>query len=146
MAELTRSSEASWHGDLRSGKGTITSTTGTLSDTPYTFVSRFEGTGTGTNPEELIAAAHAACFSMALANTLSRKEYAVHHIHTKATVHLGLVDGGYQITKITLDTSGRVDELGEDEFKTAAEETKRTCIISHALSAVPMDLNVTLEH
>lgn len=99
MADIERSSEASWHGDLRSGEGKITSGSHFLNETPYTFVSRFEGQTSGTNPEELLAAAHAACFSMALANTLSRKEHFVHHIHTRAVMFLSPVSGGYKITK-----------------------------------------------
>jgi osmotically inducible protein OsmC len=144
MADQNRSATASWHGTLREGNGVIGTQSGTLHDTSYTFVSRFED-GKGTNPEELIAAAHAGCYSMALANGLSKKEYAVHHITTTATVHLTQSASGSAITKITLKVRGKVDEISADSFLTAAEETKNTCIVSKALSAVPMELDAALE-
>ncbi len=144
MTDILRSSEASWHGDLRTGKGMITSGSDVLKDTPYTFVTRFED-NSGSNPEELLAAAHAACFSMALANLLSRKEHFVHHVRTRATVVLTKEATGSTITKITLETFGKVEDVAADAFKTAAEETMRTCIVSQALSAIPMEVTATLE-
>ena len=84
MANIERTAEARWNGDLRHGKGAIDSTSGVITDTPYTFSTRFEH-HPGTNPEELIAAAHAACYSMAFANTLSKQGYHPQQIHTRAT-------------------------------------------------------------
>ncbi len=145
MADIQRSSEATWHGSLREGNGHITSEGGALKDTAYSFSTRFED-GKGTNPEELLAAAHAACFSMALANALGGKDFTVHHVTTKATVTLGAPQpGGRSITKIHLETRGKVEDVEEHTFKLMAEETKNNCIVSKALSAVPMEVTATLE-
>jgi len=143
MADLERKAEATWHGDLKEGKGTITAESGVLKDVPYSFGTRFEN-APGTNPEELVAAAHAACYSMALSNLLSSKEHKVHHIHTQATVTMS---GGAprKITKIHLDTKGKVEDIDAETFKTNAEEAKRTCPVSVALSAVDIELTATLE-
>ena len=143
MADIERSAQAIWHGNLREGEGKINSTSGVLKDTPYTFATRFENAA-GTNPEELIAAAHAACYSMALANLLSSKEHQVHHIETKATTYLIQYPEGRRIGKIHLETKGKVDDIDADTFKTNAEEAKRTCPISQTLSNVEITLDVTL--
>lgn len=145
MADIKRSSEATWHGGLREGNGHVTSGGGILKDAPYSFSTRFED-GQGTNPEELLAAAHAACFSMALAGALSRKDVTVHHVTTKVTVLLSPQQpSGFKITKINLETHGKVEDIEEHTFKLMAEETKKNCIISQALSAVEMEVTATLE-
>lgn len=143
MATIERTAQAVWHGNLREGNGKINSTSGVLKDTPYTYATRFENAA-GTNPEELIAAAHAACFSMAFANLLSKKEHQVHHIETKATAYLMDYPEGRRIGKIHLETQGKVDDIDADTFKTNAEEAKRTCPISQTLSNVEIELTATL--
>jgi osmotically inducible protein OsmC len=144
MADIERSSQAVWHGDLREGNGKINTSSGVLKDTPYTYATRFENEA-GTNPEELLAAAHAACYSMALANILSRKEHQVHHIETKATCYLTLhPEGGRRVSKMRLETRGKVDDIDEETFKTNAEEAKRTCPVSYAFAAIEVELDAKL--
>lgn len=145
MADIERTAQAVWHGDLREGKGKINTSSGVLKDTPYTYATRFENAA-GTNPEELIAAAHAACFSMALANILSKKEHEVHHIETRAITYLTEQPGGRKITKIRLETQGRVEDIDDETFLTNAEEAKRTCPVSYALSAIEIELDAKLIH
>ena len=146
MAETKRSAEGTWHGTLREGSGVLTTTSHVLKDTPYTFKTRFEDPSIGTNPEELLMAAHSGCFSMALANMLSRKGHNVHHVHTVATCFFKQVDGGgFAIDRIHLAVNAKVDGLGNDEFQAAATETKNTCIVSQALKALPMTVEATLE-
>jgi lipoyl-dependent peroxiredoxin len=140
MPGVERTADAQWHGSLKEGNGKINAASGVLKDVPYTFGTRFEQ-APGTNPEELIAAAHAACFSMALANNLSKKEYQVHSIKTHAIVSMA----DAKITKIRLETRGRVDEISAESFKTMADETGRTCPVSVALSAVPIEVDAKLE-
>jgi len=133
---------AEWKGDLRSGTGTFTA--GDTISGGYTFKSRFED-GPGSNPEQLIGAAHAACFSMALANMLAEAGTPVDSVHTDATVTLRFVDGAPTITKIDLVTTGRVPGIDQDTFASAAETAKATCVISRALAGVPeMALEATL--
>ena len=142
MADLQRKADAEWHGNLREGHGTITATSGIFKDVPYSFATRFENAH-GTNPEELIAAAHAACYSMALSNLLSGKGHQVHHIHTQATVTLGGTPP--RISKIHLDTRGKVEDIDAGTFQPTADDAKRTGPVSVALSAVTIDLTATLE-
>ncbi len=145
MADIERSASATWTGTLREGNGTVSSGSGTLNDTPFTFVSRFES-GKGTNPEELLAAAHAGCFTMALGAGLGRANLKVDKIETTATVHLSPQQpSGFKITKIHLITHGTVAGITQEDFAARAEETKKTCIISQALSAVEMDVEAHLE-
>lgn len=126
-----RSSEATWEGDLRDGNGEMTVGEG-LFQGAYTYASRFQE-GEGTNPEELIAAAHAGCFSMKLSGVLADDGYDPERIHTTARVHL---EEG-EITRIELDTESSVPGIDEDEYLDAAEEAKETCPVSQALAAVP---------
>ena len=142
MADLERKADAVWHGSLKEGKGTITASSGIFKDVPYTFATRFEN-APGTNPEELIAAAHAACFSMALANLLSSKGHEVHHIHTQATCYMSS-SAPRKITKIRLETKAKVEDIDNGTFQTNADEAKRTCPVSQAL-AVPVELDASLE-
>ena len=125
---------AEWKGDLRTGTGTFSA--GDTISGGYTFKSRFED-GPGSNPEQLIAAAHASCFSMALANALAEAGHPADSIHTDATVTLRPVDGAPTITKIELVTVGTVPGLDEAAFITQAEAAKAGCPVSRALASVP---------
>jgi len=127
-----RNAEALWNGDLRGGNGTVKLGSG-LFEGPYTFVSRFEN-GEGTNPEELIAAAHAGCYSMALSNELAKDGHDTKSVDTKATISLEFVDGAPTITKIVLDATATVPGLGNDDFQKIAEATKDACPVSRALN------------
>ena len=139
---MDRTAEARWTGDLKAGRGNVKLGSGSYQG-PYSFASRFEN-GAGTNPEELLGAAHAGCFSMALARALSTAGHVPTGVTTTATVHLGQVSGGFAITSIDLVTRGEVPGVSEAEFKKAAEATKTGCIVSKALSAVPMTLDAAL--
>ncbi len=130
---------AEWKGDLQTGTGTFTA--GDSIGDGYTFKSRFED-GPGSNPEQLIAAAHAACFSMALSAALERAGTPVESVRTDATVTLRLVDGAPMITKIALVTQGRVPGIDEATFVKQAETAKANCPVSRALAGVP---EITLE-
>jgi osmotically inducible protein OsmC len=130
MADILRRAEASWDGDLRGGKGRISASSGIFKDVAYTFTTRFENEP-GTNPEELLAAAHAACFSMNLAGTLGRKGYKPGSIHTQATcVMLPKEGGGFRIAKMRLEVEGRVSDMDQATFQQVAEEAERTCPVS----------------
>ena len=130
----TRNGSAEWQGDLRSGSGDLTVGEGAWRG-EYSFASRFEE-GAGTNPEELLAAAHAACFSMALAGILTEHEHQPRSVRTQARVHLRNVDGQPTIQRIDLNTEGDVADIDEDHFREHAEEAKAGCPVSRALGAV----------
>lgn len=130
---------AEWKGDLRSGSGTFTAGDSITGD--YSFKSRFED-GPGANPEQLIAAAHASCFSMALSNGLAEAGTPVDSVKTDATVTLRTVDGAPTITSIALTTVGVVPGLDDAAFKAAADDAKRNCPVSKALAGVG---EITLE-
>jgi len=130
---------AEWKGDLQSGAGTFTA--GDSISGGYTFKSRFED-GPGSNPEQLIAAAHASCFSMALANALAQAGHAAESVHTDATVTLRFVDGAPTITKIALVTAGRVPGIDQATFTEHAQAAKAGRPVSRALAGVP---EITLE-
>ncbi len=139
---MDRKASAQWNGDLKSGKGSLS--VGSKAFTlPYSFVSRFEGSG-DTNPEELIGAAHAGCFSMALAHALATAGHKPESVATTATVQINKGDAGFAISGIALSTRGVVPGLSNEEFVKFAEETKTACIVSRALSAVPMTLDAAL--
>jgi osmotically inducible protein OsmC len=139
---MDRKSEARWNGDLKSGKGTVKLGSGAF-EGQYSFTSRFES-GTGTNPEELLGAAHAGCFSMALAHALATAGHTATSVTTTATVHLTKSDAGFSISGIDLVTRGQVPGLSPAEFAKFAEDTKTGCIVSRALAAVPMTLDAQL--
>lgn len=128
MAAILRTATGTWHGDLKSGKGSIDATSGVLTATPFTFATRFEN-AKGTNPEELIAAAHAACFSMAFSNYLSTQGHVPDAIVTKATI--SLEDG--RITKMHLETRGKVAGLDNAAFAALAVEAELKCPVSNLL-------------
>ncbi len=140
MAGIERTATSVWKGDLKSGNGVIDATSGVLQSTPFTFATRFEN-AKGTNPEELIAAAHAACFSMAFANFLSGKGMVPDSIQTKATITLD----GTSITKMHLETVGVVPGVDEAQFKTLAEEAEKACPVSNLLrSGLEISLSAKL--
>jgi lipoyl-dependent peroxiredoxin len=129
-----RVGEARWDGTLQEGHGVLKVASGAY-EGPYSFQSRFEE-GDGTNPEELIAAAHAGCFSMALSADLGRAGHEAESVETTATVHLDKVEGGFGITRIELDSRARVPGLDDEEFQRIAEGAKKNCPVSRALGAV----------
>jgi osmotically inducible protein OsmC len=133
-----RISDAEWRGDLKDGAGTLRLGSGAF-EGKYSYKSRFED-GRGTNPEELIAGAHAACFSMALSAALSQKGHAPTSIHTKATVDFGPVAGGFAISRITLETEGQVPGIDSAAFEQVAQVAKAECPVSKALAAVEINL------
>ncbi|MGH7357508.1 MAG: OsmC family protein [Candidatus Rokuibacteriota bacterium] len=137
-----RTSDAEWRGDLRQGKGTMRLGSGAF-EGAYSFPSRFEE-GAGTNPEELIAAAHAGCFSMALAAGLSRAGHPPTRIHTRAQVHLERQGEGFAITRIELETEGQVPGLAAADFQTHAAAAKTNCPVSKALAGPTITLKATL--
>ncbi len=138
-----RTGNAEWNGDLRSGTGTLRSETGAV-EGRYSFSSRFEE-GSGTNPEELIAAAHAGCFSMALSNILAQAGQTPETVRTTARVHLGTKDGAAAITLIELICRASVPGIDEATFQEKAAEAKVGCPVSKALAAVDIELEATLE-
>jgi osmotically inducible protein OsmC len=130
----TRNGSARWEGDLATGSGTVTVGERAWMG-EYSYASRFED-GAGTNPEELIAAAHAGCFSMALAYILREAGHTPRWIETTARVHLRLVDGMPTIQQIDLATEGDISDLAEEDFRKLAEQAKATCAVSRALGGV----------
>jgi osmotically inducible protein OsmC len=140
----TRNGSAVWRGDLEGGEGRITVGNG-AHEGPYSFKSRFED-GEGTNPEELIAAAEAGCFTMALSLILSTEGHAPEELHTDARAVLRNVDGKPTITGMNIKTRGRVPGLDQAGFEKAAEQAKKECVISRALAGVEdFQLEATLE-
>lgn len=139
-----RKANAEWKGNLKDGTGAISSESGALKNVAYNFVSRFE-TGIETNPEELIGAAHSACFSMALANNLAKAGFTVNSVKTDAKVHIEKLDAGFTITKIELETVGDVPGIDEKTFLENAELTKTSCPVSRALIGPMVILNAKLK-
>jgi osmotically inducible protein OsmC len=129
-----RRANARWDGSLKDGNGTMRMASGAY-EGPYTFESRFEE-GEGTNPEELIAAAHAGCYSMALSGDLGQAGHEVESVETNATVQIDQIEGGFEISRIDLATTARVPGIAEDEFQQIAEGAKKGCPVSKALGGV----------
>jgi lipoyl-dependent peroxiredoxin len=144
---IDRSARVTWEGDLKSGSGSFDlESSGAISDEGVTFASRFEEPGGKTSPEELIAAAHATCFSMALANGLAQDGHTPTKLETEAEVTLDNSGGGFAISKIQLTVHGKVDGIDEAEFRKAAEQARQNCPVSKALAAVPeIALDATLD-
>jgi len=138
-----RTAEAEWKGNLFEGQGRMKM--GTAYDGPYTFKSRMED-GAGTNPEELIAAAHAGCYSMALSAGLAKAGYAPKRVHTKASVHFDKVGDGFAITSIDLSTEADVPGIDSAKFQEMAEGAKKGCPVSKALAATTINLQAKLVH
>jgi osmotically inducible protein OsmC len=130
---MKRSASAVWKGGLKDGRGTVSSSSGVLSDVPYNFSMRFENEK-GTNPEELIAAAHAACFSMALSGQLGNAGMTAESINTTATVTLEKVGDGFSVTSSHLETTVRIPNADQAKFQQAAEGAKAGCPISRLLN------------
>jgi osmotically inducible protein OsmC len=131
---MIRKASAVWNGSLKEGKGTISTDSGVLSKTPYSFSTRFEN-GAGTNPEELIAAAHAGCFTMALSAQLGNAGITPESLETAAAVTLEKLEAGFTITKVHLDVSARIPGVDKTAFEKAAENAKAGCPISRLLKA-----------
>jgi len=136
---MERSASAVWNGDLKEGKGKISTQSKILSEAPYSFVTRFEN-GKGTNPEELIAAAHAGCFTMALAAQLGTMKITPESLRTNATVTLEKLDAGWTISKIHLDVAGHIPGISADAFQSAATSAKENCPVSRLFKA---DISMT---
>ncbi len=136
---MERKASAVWKGGLKDGKGSVSSASGVLSNTPYSFTTRFENTP-GTNPEELIAAAHAACFSMALSAQLGGANLTPESINTSANLTMEKLDAGWTITAVHLDVVAKVPGATPESFKTAADNAKAGCPVSKVLNAkITMD-------
>ena len=136
---MKRSASAVWSGGLKEGRGSISTESGVLSDTQYSFSTRFEA-GKGTNPEELIAAAHAGCFSMALSAQLANEGKTAQRIRTEATVTLLKTDAGFTITAVHLTVRAQVPDITPPDFEKAAGNAKNGCPVSRALKAeITMD-------
>jgi len=131
---MERKGSAVWKGDLKSGKGTVSTGSGLLKDAQYSFSTRFEH-GVGTNPEELIAAAHAGCFSMALSAQLGEAKLTPESVRTTATVTLERTDAGFTVTKVHLDVAAKVPGASQAAFDKAAANAKAGCPISRLLNA-----------
>jgi lipoyl-dependent peroxiredoxin len=140
---MQRKASAIWKGSLKEGKGSISTASGVLQNTPYSFSTRFENTP-GTNPEELIAAAHAGCFSMALSAQLAGANLTPWSIETTATLSLEKLDSGWSITAVHLDVVGRVPNADQAAFQKAAENAKTGCPVSKVLKA-NITMNAKLE-
>ena len=143
MATIKRHASAAWHGSGKEGSGTLTTQSGTLKETPYSFHARF-GDGAGTNPEELIAAAHAGCFSMALAFKLSGAGHPPDSIHTEARLTMEQDGPGFKIAAIHLATRAKVPGVDKAAFADLAGQAKADCPVSRVLNAA-ITLDATLE-
>ena len=130
---IRRYGAANWQGKLRDGKGRVSTETGVLSDQPYAFSNRFENEP-GTNPEELIGAAHASCFAMALSLNLEQAGLVAENIDAKSTVSLEQVEGGFAITRVHAEVTARVPGAREEQFRQAVEATRTGCPVGKALA------------
>ncbi|MDX1627064.1 MAG: OsmC family protein [Fulvivirga sp.] len=147
---MKRRATAIWKGGGKEGGGTLTTTSGVLDDTPYGFKARFENEDgkAGTNPEELIGAAHAGCFAMALSFQLGGAGYTPDELHVDAVVSLVKEEDeskGFKVSEIELDLKAKIEGIDESKFEELANNAKEGCPISKALSAVPIHLNTSLE-
>ena len=140
---MIRNASAKWEGPAGKGKGTIKLESGAM-ESKYSIGSRFES-DPGTNPEELIAGAHAGCFSMALAIAITKAGYKPESIETSVKVHIDKVGDGYEITKIELSTVGNVPGIEKDKFMELAIGAKEGCPVSKALKAVPIEFNAKFD-
>ncbi len=141
---MKRTASAAWQGDLKTGKGKVSTQSGILKDTTYGFGSRFED-GPGTNPEELIAAAHAGCFTMATAAALGKSGFTAESLDTKATLSLEQVEGNWTITAVHLDMKARVPGITEAQFQEITAAAKAGCPVSRVLKA-DITLSAILEN
>lgn len=146
MSQIKRKAGAMWAGDLKTGSGHLSTENRALFEFPYSFSTRFEESDAGTNPEELIAAAHAGCFSMALSNTLAKEGYDPRNIDTRATCTMSpLEEGGFEITKMDLHIRGEVDGIDEETFTELVEKADRGCPVSNLLrNGLEIEHHVTI--
>jgi osmotically inducible protein OsmC len=140
---MKRTASAIWSGDLKGGHGALATHSGVLRDTPYSFATRFE-TAAGTNPEELIAAAHAGCFTMALSASLGRAGFAPKRLATQASVSLEQVSGNWTITSVHLENEAWIPGISNEKFQQIAADAKANCPVSRLLRA-DISLNAKLE-
>jgi lipoyl-dependent peroxiredoxin len=141
---MKRQATAVWNGAIREGKGTVSTESGVLSDSQYSFSTRFEN-GTGTNPEELLGAAHAGCFSMALSLFLGQAGLTPENINTTASVRVGKNEVGFVITDVHLDVTAKIPGASQEQFAEIANQAKTNCLISKALS-IPVTIEAKLEN
>jgi osmotically inducible protein OsmC len=130
---MKRKATAVWQGGLKDGRGTLSTESGVLANAQYSFSARFEG-GKGTNPEELVGAAHAGCFSMALSGQLGNAGMVAEKIETKATVTMEKTDAGFTVTNVHLDVTARIPGAKREAFEAAADKAKSGCPISRLLN------------
>jgi osmotically inducible protein OsmC len=140
---MKRTGSAVWQGDLKGGKGTVSTQSGVLKDTQYSYSTRFEN-GVGTNPEELIAAAHAGCFTMALSAGLGNAGFTPERLATQAAVTLEQVEGNWTITTIDLQLDAKVPGIDRDKFEQIAADAEKNCPVSRVLNA-KINLQSTLQ-
>jgi osmotically inducible protein OsmC len=140
---MIRRGSARWKGGLREGRGLVSTESKTLTDASYGYSARFEH-GSGTNPEELIAAAHASCFSMALAAELGKESLQPEEIETEAVVHLDRPNGGWKVTGLRLDVRAKVPNADPEAFQKAAERARDGCPVSALINA-PITMTAVLE-
>lgn len=138
-----RTADARWQGDLNDGDGTVSVGSGAIRDQAYSYASRFEE-GAGTNPDELLGAAHASCFTMFLSSLLSGDGHTVEDLRTEARVHLS-TEGGPHLSHVELVTEGRVPGIDQETFRDYAERAKAGCPISKALASLEVQLSATLD-
>jgi len=140
---MDRTASAVWHGGLKDGNGTLTTQSGVFQEQPYSFKTRFE-TEPGTNPEELIAAAHAGCFTMALSNILGEAGFKADELKTEAKVHLEMLPEGPTVTKIHLTNTGKVPGIDAAGYADLTAKAKAGCPISRLLKAAEITMEATL--
>jgi osmotically inducible protein OsmC len=143
---MIRKSMTEWKGDGPTGSGSVSTESGALRAQPFSFKTRFQGDDgkAGTNPEELLGAAHASCFAMTVAFVLTEAGHAPKQLKVTTAVDISKVGEGFAITSIALDLEARVDGLGVEQFRTLTEAAKKNCPVSKALSATPISLNARL--
>jgi osmotically inducible protein OsmC len=141
---MIRKSTTEWVGDGPNGKGSLGTESGALRSLPFSFKTRFEDGTAGTNPEELLGAAHAACFAMTVAFVLGEAGHVAKRLRVAASVEISKIGGGFAITSIALDLEARVEGLGADQFRALTEAAKTNCPVSKALSATPISLTSRL--
>src|SRR3984957_9761746 len=141
---MIRKSTTEWKGDGPTGSGSLSTESGALSAQPYSFKTRFQDGKATTNPEELLGAAHAACFAMTVAFLLTDAGHAPKQLKVTAAVDISKVGEGFAITSVALDLEARVDGLGAEQFRALAEAAKTNCPVSKALSATPISLTSQL--
>lgn len=139
---IKKSARSTWSGDIKQGKGSISTQSGALNEQPYGFNTRFEDKA-GSNPEELVAAAHSACFSMALSLELGEAGFTAQNIDTKATVSLDEVSDGFEVSQIALEVTAEIADISNEQFQALCENTKKGCPISKLLNA-DISLNAKL--